>query len=191
MHTWVHVVVVALGAFVATNLDDVFAFSAQLALTEPERHRRAQRGQVAGELALFIVAAGAGSALSTVPLRAVGVLALVPLVLAVIAARSLFNGDEDRHRAHRRGMIATALITIAMGADNIAVWTPLLRADGVAHGAITFGVFTVCDLGLVVVASLIARRERVIRIGQRVARWALPLLYLALSVVVAWECHLL
>jgi cadmium resistance protein CadD (predicted permease) len=185
MHTVVITIAVALGAFMGTMLDNFAAFSAQLALTEPRRHERAMTAQVLGVLTLIIISAGVGSALAEIPLHWIGLLALAPLALA-------FHAWKNRHqpaRTVKRGAITTFLVTIALGGDNLAVWIPLIRADGLHRAVLTAGIFLLSDVALVALARFIVNRPRVIDLSAKIAPRATPLLYVALSVVIVWQCH--
>jgi cadmium resistance protein CadD (predicted permease) len=178
-------VLVALGAFAGTMVDNFVAYAAQLSLTDSSSHRRASVGQFWGVASLILIAAVVGTALGAIPLRWVGVLALVPLALAVHAWRH----RRDATRVAKRGAITTYFVTVAFGGDNLAVWSPLFRAIGLHRGLITTGVFLVADVGLIVVARAVAGHPRVMALSQRVAPVATPVLYSVLAVVIAWECH--
>jgi cadmium resistance protein CadD (predicted permease) len=180
-------IAVALATFAGTMLDDFFVMSAQLALTDPTKHRRVARGQLSGVVVVITLAAGAGAALGEVPLHWVGVLAIAPLLLAVRAWRH--RNDAEHHG--RRGAVTTALVTIALSGDNVAVWTPLLRSDGVARGSLSVAVFVVADVAMVALAGVIARHPLFVRSGRRFAQHVMPALYLGLGVLVLWECQVL
>jgi cadmium resistance protein CadD (predicted permease) len=185
VHDVAATVLVAAAAFVGTMLDNFVAFTAQLALTEPERHDRSSLGQFVGVVVLIAMSAAVGSVLESVPLRAVGVLAAAPVALAVHAWRH--RGDP--RRAVRRGLTTTLLVTIAFGGDNLAVWVPLLRADGAGRRVLTVAIWVLGELALLAAARAVARHPRVVAAGQRVAPRATPPLYGALAVVILWECR--
>lgn len=165
-------------------LDNFAAFTAQLALTDPKRHERAMTAQVLGVVALIVISASVGTALAEVPLRWVGILAVAPLALAYIA----FRKRNDPARNVKRGAITTFVVTIALGGDNLAVWIPLLRADGLQRSLLTAGVFVLSDVALVALARLVVTRARVIELAARGSKLATPILYVALSVVILWQC---
>ncbi len=185
MHDVVTTVVVAAGAFIGTSIDNFIAFAAQLALTDRRRFARASYGQLTGVVTLIVISGGVGTALEAIPLRAVGALAFVPIILAVIAWRK--RGDP-RHVA-KRGAVTTFLITVALGGDNIAVWVPILRADGLHRGALAAGVFVALDVVLISLARVTASHPKVIAVSTRWSPRLTPVLYGALAVVIAWQCH--
>lgn len=185
MHAVVITVAVALGAFVGTMLDNFVAFSAQLALTEPRRHERAMTAQVIGVLSLIVIAGGVGTALGEIPLRWIGLLALAPLALAYHAWRT----RSHPARNVKRGAITTFVVTIALGGDNLAVWIPLFRADGLHRALLTGGIFVLSDVALVSLARLLVNRPRVIEWAAKTSPIATPILYVILAVVILWQCH--
>ncbi|MDE3007612.1 MAG: cadmium resistance transporter [Acidobacteriota bacterium] len=184
MPTYVAVVVAASLAFVGTMFDNFFAFAAQLVVTEAKRHRRVSWAHAFSVALLVVIAAAVGSVLAAVPLRLVGVLAIAPLALAVHAFRHPVTREQ-----YRRGVVTTFALTLTLGGDNVAVWAPLLRANGVARGVATIVIFALWELLFVTSASALAKRENIVRWGTRVAPRVVPWLYLALGVVILVECH--
>ncbi|MHB8827519.1 MAG: cadmium resistance transporter [Acidimicrobiales bacterium] len=188
MHALSGDVLVAALAYVGTMVDDYFAFAAQLAVTPAARHRRVAWAQVLGVGALVGIAAAVGSALSVVPLRLVGVLAIAPFALAVHAWR---RRDEPSREQHRRGATTTFLATLALGGDNVAVWTPLLRATGVIGALAMLATFAVLEFAFVTSAQALAARAGVVAWGARHSSRLVPIVYGALGVLILIECHTL
>ncbi|HEY7932150.1 MAG TPA: cadmium resistance transporter [Acidimicrobiales bacterium] len=186
MPSYVAVVVTASLAFIGTMFDNYFAFAAQLVVTDTSRHRRVSWAHAFSIALLVVIAAAVGSVLAAVPLRLVGLLAIAPWALAVHAFRHPVTRQQ-----FRRGILTTFALTFSLGGDNVAVWAPLLRANGVVRGVITIGVFALWELLFVTSASALASREGVVRWGTRVAPRVVPWLYLALGVVIVIECHTL
>ena len=179
---------VAALAYLGTMVDNYFAFAAQLVLTPPERHRRVAWAQVLGVAALVGIAGAVGSALSAVPLRLVGVLALAPFALAVHAWR---RRRVPAREQYRRGVTTTFLATLALGGDNVAVWIPLLRATGLEGALAMLATFAVLELVFVTSAQRLATRPSVVTWGTRYAPRLVPIVYAALGVLILVECHTL
>ena len=137
MHTILSVVVVAVLAFLGTMFDNFFAFSAQLLVTDEKRVRRVSYAQALGVATLLILAGGIGSLLTPIPLPWVGLLCLAPWALAWHAWR---HRTKEPGEVFRRGALTTFAMTLALGGDNLAVWIPLLRADGFFHAFVTVAV---------------------------------------------------
>ncbi|MDE3082984.1 MAG: cadmium resistance transporter [Acidobacteriota bacterium] len=179
---------VAALAYLGTMVDNYFAFAAQLVVTPPARHRRVAWAQVLGVGALVAIAAAVGSALSAVPLRVVGVLAVAPFALAVHAWR---QRREPVREQYRRGATTTFLATLALGGDNVAVWIPLLRATGVDGALAMLATFAVLEFAFVTSAQTLATRPGVVAWGTRHAPRLVPIVYGALGVLILFECHTL
>jgi cadmium resistance protein CadD (predicted permease) len=164
--------------------DNFVALTAQLSITERTKHDHVGLGHFLGVVVLVAISALVASALASVPLGWVGILAIAPAALGVHAWRTR---RRPPHTA-KRGMVTTFVVTVALGGDNLAVWIPLLRAAGASGGAITIAVFLALDVIMVALARLCATRPKVVATGQRIAPVATPFLYFALAIVIIWEC---
>lgn len=175
-------------AYVATMMDNLFAFAAQLTLTPRERFAAVAVAQSAGVGALVSLSIGVGASLGEIPLRWVGVLALAPWALA-------WRNWRHRHdltvASVRRGTTTTFLITLALGGDNLAVWIPLMRVSGAIHEVVICLVFVVCQSLFVTLAWTLAAHPRVVAWGQRGGTYVVPWLYVALGIVILVECRVI
>lgn len=185
MHTILSVIVVAALAYLGTMFDNFFAFAAQLIVTDEKRVRRVSYAQALGVAALLVLAGGVGSLLAPIPLPWVGLLCLAPWALAWHAWR---QREQPPKEIFRRGAITTFVTTLALGGDNLAVWIPLLRADGIAHAVVTVAVFAALELVFIVTAQRITGHPRVVAWGTSHAPAFLPWLYFGLGVLVLIEC---
>jgi cadmium resistance protein CadD (predicted permease) len=182
---WLNLALAA-GAFIATMIDNFVALAAQLAVTPVERHRHLAYAQFVALMSIVALSLLVGGVLNAIPLRLVGLLAVAPLGYAW----SKWSRRHQRDVEHpRRGIITTALVTLALSGDNIAVWSALFRSAGVTGGVVqvlAYGVLDALGLGLTLV---VARHPAVVRVATRFSvRVEIPL-YVALSVVIMWQCH--
>jgi cadmium resistance protein CadD (predicted permease) len=185
VHTILSVIVVAVLAYLGTMFDNFFAFAAQLIVTEKKRVRRVSYAQALGVAALLVLAGGIGSLLTPIPLPWVGLLCLAPWALAWHAWR---HRDTAPNEVFRRGAVTTFATTLALGGDNLAVWIPLLRADGIVHAIVTVVVFAALELSFIVGAKRLAGHPRLVAWGTKHAPSFLPWLYFGLGVLVLIEC---
>jgi cadmium resistance protein CadD (predicted permease) len=131
-----------LAMFAATNIDGLFLTAALLA-DRSFRARDVLIGTYAGIAALY-AASAAGSLVSLVaPAAVIAALGLVPIAIGI---RQLKKGQADAPvKVKSAGLLAVAGLNIAMGADNVGVYTPVFAAsaaaDIAAYGAI-FAVLT-------------------------------------------------
>lgn len=187
MTSLVSLVLLSLASYGGTMVDNVVAFSAQLALTPEEKRPATSAAQSAGVAVLVLISLGLGSALRLVPLSFFGLCALAPWALAV----HTFRHRHDVHSPTRRGVTGTFVSTLALGGDNLAVWTPLLRAGGILHGLVVLAVFAVSQIAFVTGARSLVRHPHITRLSDRAGQWALPAVYLALGVVILLETGVL
>jgi cadmium resistance protein CadD (predicted permease) len=143
MSSYPATVVLAVTAFVSTNIDDGFVISAFLA--NPRMGRRSVIiGQFLGIGTLVAVSALGATLALAAPEGWVSLLGFVPLTLGIrqlLALRRSSNGGapsvEERdarsqeavaEQSHRSQVPTVAGVTIANGADNIGVYIPLFAA---------------------------------------------------------------
>ena len=179
------VILISSLAYVGTMFDDFFTFAAQLVVTERARYRRVSWAQVTGVVALLVISAAVGSALAGIPLRWVGLACVAPWALAVYAWR---HRRDARATQFRRGALTTFVVTLALGGDNLAVWTPLMRASGAGGGLVDVAVFALWEMAFLWGAQRLAGHPRVVAWGERHAPSLVPWVYLALGVLVLVEC---
>lgn len=184
MHSVVTVLIVAALAFLGTMFDNLFSFAAQLALTGPKHYRRVSWAQVTGVLTLLVVAGAVSSLLAPVPTKWIGLLCVAPWALGAYAWRHRHDPPREQFR---RGAVTTFTLTLALGGDNLAVWIPLLRANGVAYGLVTAAVFVAGEALFVLGAQMLARHPRVVQWGVKYNPALVPWVYLALGVLVLVE----
>lgn len=185
MHSLIAIIVVGSFAFIGTMFDNFFAFAAQLSLTPRERFARVSYAHALAVLTLIGLAAGVGTLLVIIPTRWIGILCVAPWALAAHAWRH--RSDPGREQ-YRRGAITTFTICIALGGDNLAVWIPLLRANGSVHEIVTVVVFAGWETVFLVSAQALASHPRIVAWGTRFGPTFIPWIYLALGVLILVEC---
>jgi cadmium resistance protein CadD (predicted permease) len=154
---------VAAAAFVGTNVDNCAVTMAMVAGAPLERARRIAAGQVLGFVVLVIVAVAAAALLFEFSTAVVGLLGLVPLAIGLRGLLGLArhaDGKVEREAGRRstrlrrrrekpedravgRSFTAAALVTIAAGGDNLAVYIPLFRVGGATNIGAIAAVFVV------------------------------------------------
>jgi cadmium resistance protein CadD (predicted permease) len=131
------ILLAGLAMFAATNIDGLFLTAALLA-DRSFRARDVILGTYAGIGALY-AASAAGSLVSLIaPPALIALLGLVPIALGLMQLRK--SAVEEPEHLKPGGMLAVAAFNVAMGADNIGVYTPVFAAssavDIAAYGAI-------------------------------------------------------
>lgn len=181
------VVLTAIGAFAATNLDDLLVLSALFlsarTLTEP-RLWRIWTGQYIGIGMLIIVAVIGAWALAPVRLEWVGLLGLVPLFLGAYALFRVAVPSPDPPKLRSVTVPVVAAVTVANGGDNISVYVPLFRSLGPAELAATVVIF----LGMVAIwcaaGYWLTAHAKVRAYCRRIGDKAIPVVYVLLGAVI-------
>ncbi len=178
----------AAGIFASTDVDDLVVLTVLfLTARASGRPRPGQiwAGQYLGIAALVAVSAAAALGLTLVPDRWIGLLGLIPLGIGVYGlARAIRPGRAEEKPLTAGGVLGVAGITIANGADNLAVYTPVFRTLGPGGSAITIGVFAVLAAVWCLVASRLGAHRRVIAVVERYGHWLVPLVFIVLGLVI-------
>ncbi|MDH6150872.1 MULTISPECIES: cadmium resistance transporter [Paraburkholderia] len=150
-------VLLAIVAYAATNIDNLFVLLGFLTEAGVER-RRVVAGQYAGSLILVAAALVLGAFLTRLPAGYVGLLGLLPIVVGLHKAWRRFgpgharrNASEDSEDSRAsappsvRGSSSwtVASVAIANGSDNLAVYVPLYASRTHAENALVSLVFVV------------------------------------------------
>jgi cadmium resistance protein CadD (predicted permease) len=194
---------VAAAAFVGTNVDNTVVAMAMVAGAPLDRARRIAIGQVVGFVLLVVVAGAAAALLFEFSTAVVGLLGLVPLALGVrglvLLARHR-DGDaateapgastrtgrrfRPEQRAVGRGFTAAALVTVAAGGDNLAVYIPLFRVGGATNIGIIAAVFVVGEALVTWLILTGGRHPKVRGAMLRIGHAAVPILLCCVGVLV-------
>jgi hypothetical protein len=136
MDELVGVVAAAIGAFAGSNVDDLIVlavlFTAGRTVGRP-RIWQIWVGQYLGIGALVAVSVVAALGLTIIPDDRVGLLGLIPLVLGVRVLVQTIR-DRGQNEAPKApevagSLVAVSAVTIANGANNIAIYTPMFRDE--------------------------------------------------------------
>lgn len=148
-------------------------------------------GQYAGIAVLVAISVLAALGLTVVPDRWVGLLGLIPLGLGI---RGLVRANRDRRDpvgagddprpVIARGALPVAAITIANGADNISVYTPMLRTLGLANALVTAAVFAALVAAWCAAGAWLGSHRAVIAIVERYGQWIVPAVFIVLGFVI-------
>jgi cadmium resistance transport/sequestration family protein len=189
----------AIGVFAGTNVDDIVVLTVLFLASRASGRPRVWQiwaGQYLG-IAVLVGASGAAAlGMTIVPDRWVGLLGFVPLALGVWgvikAVRRPRGGDRggERSPAVARGMLSVAWVTIANGADNISVYTPMFRTVGLAGSLTTIAVFAVMITVWCAVGSWLGSHKRVIALVERYGHWIVPAVFILIGALIILESGL-
>ena len=183
----------AVAMFAGTNIDDIVVLTVLFVASASQGRPRAWQivaGQYAGLITLVAISVVAALGLVIVPEDWVGLLGLLPLSLGVWGLiRGLRSGDEDEAPVVATGMVGVAAITIANGADNIAVYTPVFRTLGAPQTAVTIAVFLICVGIWCYAGRLLGTRRKVVDTLERVEHWLV--VFIVLGAIILLESGVL
>lgn len=178
----------AVGLFAGTNIDDIIVLtvlflSARAAGTP--RPWQIWVGQYLGIAALVAVSAAAALGLTIVPDRWVGLLGLVPFALGVRGlVRAIRARPDDDRAPAATGLASVMAVTIANGADNISVYTPVFRTGRLGSSAVTVAVFAALVAVWCLAGSRLGSHPKVIAVVKRYGHWIVPGVFMLIGAVI-------
>ncbi|MEV0878595.1 cadmium resistance transporter [Micromonospora echinofusca] len=170
--------------FAATDVDDIVVLTLLFVAARTTGRPRPWQivaGQYLGIGALALASAVVAAGLLVVPEPWTGLLGLLPITLGV---RALLDRDADETPAVVGSTIGVAGVTIANGADNIAVYVPVFRALGPADSAVFLLVFVVLIALWCAAGAWLGNHPRVTRLVGRAGHWLVPAIFIAIGVVI-------
>ncbi|MEU1841303.1 cadmium resistance transporter [Micromonospora chersina] len=177
--------VAAAGVFAATNIDDIVVLTVFFVAARGTGRPRSWQivaGQYAGIGALVAVAVVVAAGLLVVPDPWTGLLGLLPVALGVRAL--LARDDDDQPPAVVGTLLGVAGVTVANGADNIAVYVPVFRSLDPAAGLVWLLVFAALVAVWCAVAAALGSHPRVVALVGRAGHWLVPTVFIALGLVI-------
>jgi cadmium resistance protein CadD (predicted permease) len=144
-------------------------------------------GQYTGIGLLVAVSAIAALGLTVVPDQWVGLLGLGPFALGVrglVAAIRARGDDEPPASAVATGLVSVAGVTVANGADNISVYTPMFRTVGPADSLVTVAVFAALTAVWCLAGSWLGGQKKIIEVVRRSGHWIVPVVFMVIGAVI-------
>jgi len=180
--------------FAATNIDDIVVLTV-LFLASTRGGPRAWQivlGQYLGFATLVAISVVAALGLTIIPDEWVGFLGFIPLVIGIVGlVRGLRNGRDDDDEAESAlkavGVLGIAGITIANGADNISLYTPIFRTISPVDTAITIVVFLALVGVWCIAGRLIGTNKTVTETLERIEHWLVPAVFIGLGLFIIIE----
>lgn len=184
----------AAGMFAATNIDDIVVLTVLFLASSRGGPRPWQivLGQYLGFVAIVAISVVAAFGLTIIPDEWVGFLGLIPLGIGIYGLiRALQNGGDDDAEAESAlkavGALGIAGITLANGADNISLYTPIFRTISPIDTAITIAVFLVLVAVWCLAGRLIGTHKAVTETLERIEHWLVPAVFIGLGLFILIE----
>ncbi|PPF56553.1 cadmium transporter [Rathayibacter sp. AY1C2] len=189
----------AIGLFAATNIDDIvvltvlFLASARGSLPG----WKVVAGQYLGFATLVAISVVAAAGLTIIPDEWVGLLGLIPLAIGLyglirtLRSRGDDDDDDDESSISAVGLLGVAGITIANGADNISLYTPVFRTSPIADTVVTIVVFFLLVAVWCLIARVVGTNKTVTELLERVEHWLVPAVFIGLGLFILIESGVL
>ncbi|MEU5939871.1 cadmium resistance transporter [Micromonospora sp. NPDC047548] len=171
--------------FTATNLDDIVVLTVLFVAARGSGRPRAWHivaGQYLGIGALVATAVLVAAGLLVVPDPWTGLLGLLPIALGARAL--LARTDDEAPPAVVDSLLGVAGVTVANGADNIAVYVPVFRSLEPAAGLVWLLVFATLVAVWCATAALLGGHPRVVRLVGRAGHWLVPTIFIGIGLVI-------
>jgi cadmium resistance transport/sequestration family protein len=187
-------VAAAVGLFAATNIDDIVVLTVLFlaAARGAMPGWKVVAGQYLGFIALVAISVLAAAGLTIVPDKWVGFLGVIPLAIGLIGLIRTFrrrgdDDDDDEHAISAGGLLGVAGITIANGADNISLYTPVFRTNPVPDTVVTIAVFLILVAAWCLVARFVGTNKTVTEGLEKVEHWLVPAVFIGLGLYILIE----
>lgn len=175
---------VALGAFVSTNVDNLFLLLGYFSSPDV-RSRNVVLGYL-GAVAIILTAGVAISmAAAAVPTRYLDYLGILPITFGVVGLVQLIRGVDDEERETRAGgAVSIAVVMLANGGDSLAAISALMADLKPGNRVVAAATVAVLAVAWCFIAGWLGRNERWRDGLQRVSKYALPFLLIAVGVFI-------
>lgn len=182
----------AIGAFVGTNIDDIFMDTLLFSGTRTKGETiSVVIGKYIGMAVLTSVSLLAAWGLSLIPQQYIHYLGLVPIILGVktFIEGMRKDGEDDEEEASKSAnlLLNAALITVAGGADNLGVYIPLFAGIGLWEMVKVVLVFAVMVAVWCFLAKRLAELPPLRRFIDRYKKFIIPIVYVSLGIYILFQ----
>ncbi|MEK3992907.1 CadD family cadmium resistance transporter [Robertmurraya sp. FSL R5-0851] len=205
------VVISAIGAFIVTNIDDIFVlmllFSQANAQAKANDSRKVNMhtktkliyprdiviGQYLGFALLVLVSLLGNFGLMIIPEQWVGLLGLIPIYLGI----KLFIMGEDEDEGailsslnsgkFNKLFLSVAFITFANGGDNIGIYVPYFSTLNSSELWITVVIFFIMVAVWCFIGNRLAAFRHVSEVLEKFGRWIIPIVFIGLGIYIMVE----
>jgi cadmium resistance protein CadD (predicted permease) len=174
----------ATGAFVSTNIDDLFLLVGFFSDRSFSRvHIFA--GQILGMAAIVAISLAAASAALAISPQWVGLLGIAPIAIGIRKLLRLRKEEDEQPTA--AGILQVATVTIVNGGDNIAAYTPIFATQGSGDMIATLAIFAVLTLAWCFAALGLVRHTALGKPLRRYGHVLLPFILIGLGGLILYR----
>ena len=178
-------VILSVAAFASANLDDIFLLTVWLG--DPRlRPSQVYAGQFLGFGALALASAVCAALAIRISGHYLAMLGIVPILLGLqrvwMSWRSGPGEPPEEHRAYE--VLTVATVTIVNGADDLAVFVPLIARAGKLALPLVMIVFFVMTALWCTIATMLANHKPVAEFLDRWGHKLMPLVLIAIGLYI-------
>ncbi|MCM3598123.1 CadD family cadmium resistance transporter [Metabacillus idriensis] len=190
-----YTVISAIGAFIATNIDDIFVlmiFFSQVNKGFTAKH--IVLGQYLGFILLVVLSLVGTFSINFIPEKWVGLLGLIPIYLGI---KLFIKGEEEEDetsiiaKLQSKGggfyFLNVAFITFANGGDNIGIYVPFFSTLNLNDLVITVITFLIMVAVWCFLGYRLASFRHVSEILEKYGRWIVPVVFIGLGLYIMAE----
>lgn len=187
----VETLIVAIGAFIGTNIDDIFMDTLLFSGTKTKSETYSVVvGKYVGVAVLTAVSLLAAWGLRLIPQQYIRYLSLVPILLgvkALIDGMRKDEGDDEETSKSANLLLNAVLITVANGADNIGVYISLFAGISRWEMVKVVGVFAVMVAVWCILAKKLSELPPLRRFIERYKNIIIPIVYVSLGIYILFQ----
>ncbi|MDK7667440.1 MULTISPECIES: CadD family cadmium resistance transporter [Cytobacillus] len=204
------IIISALGAFIVTNIDDIFVLMMLFSMARSQsktsngqtvnnvskriNSRDIVIGQYLGFALLVLISLLATFGITLLADQWVGLLGLIPMYLGV---RLFIKGEDDdddnilsRLNKFNKFYLSVAFITFANGGDNIGIYVPIFSTLETNQLIITVVTFFIMVAIWCLLGYRLARFRFVSETLEKYGRWIIPIVFIGLGIYIMLENEL-
>jgi cadmium resistance protein CadD (predicted permease) len=178
-------VLLSTGAFVSTNIDDLFLL---VGFFSDQSFARSHvfAGQILGMAIIIAISLAAASVALVISPQHVGLLGLAPIVIGMAKLLRLGKTEEEGQTT-AVGVLQVATVTVVNGGDNIAAYTPIFATQGSVDMIATLAIFATLTVVWCVAALGLVRHTALGKPLRRYGHVLLPFILIGLGGLILYR----
>ena len=172
-------------AFISTNIDDILILTFIFTANKNAKMHRIVIGKYLGMTALVLISLLSAFGLRLLDERILPFLGIIPILLGVKEIiSSIKNKESEEEKKNEGGIISTAFITIASGADNVGVYIPLFAGFDFSETLIAIIIFAILTFLWCILGKALASLPKLQNLIDKYKTYLIPIVYFILGIYI-------